>query len=100
MAVENKAKTKGKPHRFKKGKSGNPGGRPKFDPDMKRAFIRLAPIALERCEEILTKKKTRAGDIIKAATLVFSYAYGKPTLPIEIRDKVYVVAPAPKEIST
>jgi len=79
MADANKSKTKGKPHRFKKGESGNPSGRPLFDPDVKKAFIKLAPLALLRCQEILEKKHpTKNADLIKAATLVFAYAYGKP----------------------
>lgn len=69
-------------HTFRKGQSGNPHGRPKFDPNVKQAFIKLAPLALQRCEEVLTKKKTKAGDIIKAASLVLAYVYGKPVQPL------------------
>jgi hypothetical protein len=71
------------PGRWKKGESGNPSGRPKFDPEIKKAFVNLAPVAYRRIQEILESKTSSEQAILRAAELCLAYAYGKPVQRVE-----------------
>ena len=74
------------PHKFKKGQSGNPKGRPKL-PDLREALAEQLDI-----REIITAMQTRAkrGDV-QAAKFLFSYGYGNPDQ--KIKHEGDVVAP-------
>lgn len=74
------------PHKFKKGQSGNPNGRPKL-PDLKEAMAKIlgeekdGKIALEAILAGLRAKAVR-GDA-RAAELLLKYTYSQPTQKIE-----------------
>jgi hypothetical protein len=78
---ENSGKTvRGRP--FKKGQSGNPGGRPKQTQEQKDALAmikELAPVAVERLGEILRDKHTKPETLLRAIEMVLDRVYGKPT---------------------
>lgn len=75
--------------RFKKGESGNPGGRSK----KQREIEELAQLALQSGEsnlaidgliEIATSEATENRDRIRALELLMAYAYGRPRQRQEI----------------
>lgn len=75
------------PHKFKKGQSGNPKGRPKL-PDIKEALAKI--LAEEKdgvnaLEAILKSMRAKAakGDV-RAADFLISRGYGKADQKIEI----------------
>lgn len=72
---ENRAKT----GRFVKGKSGNPGGRPKVPEPFKELVQSKSVPALERIIEIMENPASKPGDVFMCAKLILEYANGKPT---------------------
>lgn len=65
---------------FKKGQSGNPGGRPKRTQEQKDALEMikaLAPEAVERLKEIITDPSIRPDTRLKAIEIVLERTYGK-----------------------
>jgi hypothetical protein len=74
-------------HKFKKGQSGNPKGRPKL-PDLKEAMAKIlgeekdGKIALEAILAGLRAKAVR-GDA-RAAELLLKYTYRQPTQEVDI----------------
>ena len=80
MAENSKKTAPGRP--FKKGQSGNPGGRPKRTQEQKDALqmIRdLAPEAAERLRDILHDPGVKPGDLLRAIEIIFDRAFGKET---------------------
>lgn len=81
-------------HKWQKGHSGNPGGRPRVPDELKKSCQRLAKRGLKVLEEIINStttydaagKRLRIGakdsDRIAAVKLVLEYGYGKPVQPI------------------
>jgi hypothetical protein len=87
MVQNNQTATKGKRggdtgNGFKPGQSGNPGGRKKIPEDIKEAFQKLTPKAVEVLGKILNDKKSKPMEKIKAAEVVLDRALGKATQPI------------------
>lgn len=72
---ENRDKT----GRFVKGKSGNPGGRPKVPEPFKELVQSKSVPALERIIEIMENPASKPGDVFMCAKLILEYANGKPT---------------------
>lgn len=60
---------------FKPGQTGNPGGRPKKDPELKDK----ADVALGRLWEIAEDEKTKARDKADIYKWIYEQAYGKAT---------------------
>lgn len=91
MAAENRGKTGAKRpppegRRFRKGESGNPGGRPlafKAFRDLCQAQLELV---LKTWVEILKNKKADPHARNKAGENIAAYAVGKPPQGIQIQD--------------
>ena len=61
---------------FKRGQSGNPGGRPKLPADIREAFKAKAPEALEVLERCLQSNDDRIA--MQAAQAILDRGYGRP----------------------
>src|SRR5215510_4321351 len=66
---------------FKKGESGNPGGRPKLPTEVKEAFQAKAPEALAVLVRCLESSDDRVAML--AAQAILDRGYGKPTQSID-----------------
>ena len=74
---------------FKKGKSGNPGGRPKEDAEV-RAAARLHGIeAIDKLVELMNGDDTRIS--VTAAQAILDRGYGKPsqTMDLKVTEKTH-----------
>jgi len=86
MPPTGKSMSPGKP--FPKGKSGNPGGKPK----KYREIEQLAQLVLEKGKENLAikglldiaQKAKQDRDRLRALELLMAYAYGKPRQRVEL----------------
>lgn len=70
--------------RFKKGVSGNNGGRPKLPEELKEAFKAAAPDALRVLVGIINDETARHSDRIRAAEVVLDRGYGKPVQAVDL----------------
>ena len=69
---------------FKKGQSGNPGGRPKAAPGFREACRELSTKALKALEEVLKDKSAGARQArVAAAKTVIEHAWGRATQVVE-----------------
>jgi hypothetical protein len=81
--AENRQGTAGKSGRpFQKGRSGNPGGRPKVEGEIRALAQQHGPAALKRLVQLMGSKNERAA--IAAAQAVLDRAYGKPPQAIDL----------------
>lgn len=69
---------------FKKGKSGNPGGRPKEDVSLKLLARAKTQQAINTLVSIMTSKKAPAAARVTAACALLDRGYGKPTQVTEL----------------
>ncbi len=67
---------------FKKGQSGNPGGRPKEDDEIKRLARIHAPDALKRLAYWLKSDNPKAS--VSAAQALLDRGYGKPAQQVGV----------------
>ena len=77
---EKKKRGEGRP--FKKGASGNPGGRPKKPEWLKTAFSKMQPDTVAAINDVLLHGLHR--DKLAAAKLVLEYTIGKPTQAVDL----------------
>ena len=64
--------------RFQKGKSGNPGGRPKAAYNIQELARKHAPEALDVLVQIMLNEKAPPNARVAAANTLLDRAYGKP----------------------
>ena len=62
---------------YKKGQSGNPGGRPKSEVQVRELAQKYGPKAIEILARLMTEAE-KDGDRVKAASAILDRAYGKP----------------------
>ena len=83
---EKKKKSPGTP--FEKGKSGNPGGRPKTPKWAITKIKGMVPDAIEQLGEILLDPYTKTKDRIKAIEIILNYGLGKPEQVVNLSAEV------------
>ncbi len=66
------------------GQSGNPGGRPKVNPELRRAAQEHSVEALDVLVEVM--RTGRPGERLQAAREILDRAYGKPSQAVEVTD--------------
>ena len=69
--------------KFIKGKSGNPGGRPKVSEAVKKMLKDATPKAAKLLIETITNEKANINIRIDAAKEILNRVYGKATQPID-----------------
>ena len=75
---------------FKKGKSGNPDGRPVLPAEMKQRLLNLTPQAITFLESIINNNHISKSLRMKAAEQVLDRGLGKPKQDIELSGSVEI----------
>lgn len=70
---------------WRPGQSGNPGGRPKVNPELRRAAQDHSAEALDVLVEVMRTGKP--GERLLAAREILDRAYGKPSQAVDFADK-------------
>jgi Family of unknown function (DUF5681) len=87
--MDNGKSDRGRDGRFKKGQSGNPGGRPKALTEVKQAAREHTETALETLLSVLNNEEAPAAARISAACAILDRGWGKPGQYVEtsVRNK-------------
>jgi len=72
---------------FKKGKSGNPGGRPKEVAEVKELAKKYSEKAILRLVQILDDPNEKGKSAVAAANAILDRAYGKPAQEMVVAGK-------------
>lgn len=72
---------------FEKGKSGNPSGRPKDNPELKEACRSHTMECIAVLVGIVNNSKSKDNDRIKAAEVLLDRGYGKPVQSVDLDAK-------------
>lgn len=80
------AAKKGNSHGFKKGQSGNPGGRPKTDPDVMRIFRAHEEKAAMRICKLISSKDDYIAR--QASEYVMNRLHGRPRESVEVKGDI------------
>ena len=64
---------------FQKGRSGNPGGRPKEVAEVRELARRYTPKAIEALQSIMNEDRAPASARVAAAEALLNRAWGRPT---------------------
>ena len=67
---------------FQKGRSGNPGGRPKEVGEVRDLARQYTPAAIEALEGVMSSPTAPAAARVAAAEALLNRAWGKPTQPL------------------
>lgn len=70
---------------FPKGKSGNPGGRPKVPAEVREAARTYTSEALATLAEIMTNPKTPPATRVSAAQAILDRGWGRPQQSVEVQ---------------
>lgn len=76
---------------FAKGKSGNPGGRPKEDITLKELARQHTVAAVETLATIMKSKTATSTARVSAASALLDRGYGKPTQTIDANVNLHEV---------
>ena len=76
------ASSRGTGRPFAKGRSGNPGGRPKVEGEIRELAQKHGPDALKRLVELMKSENERVA--VAAAQVILDRAYGKPQQALQI----------------
>lgn len=79
---------------FEKGKSGNPGGRPKSDKTLQELAKAHAPEAISTLAAVMVDVKSPPAARVSAATAILDRGYGKPAQAIKHSGAVGAYDPA------
>jgi hypothetical protein len=82
MAESSGTSARGPGRPFEKGRSGNPGGRPKLEGEIRKLAQKHGPNALKRLVELMKSSNERVA--VAAAQAVLDRAYGKPPQGLHI----------------
>lgn len=74
--------------RFKKGQSGNPGGRPKVEGEIRELAQQHGPAALKRLVELMASENERVA--VAAAQAVLDRGYGKAAQALHLDGELRV----------
>ena len=72
---------------YKKGESGNPGGRPKQDPKIRELAKEHGEEAVLTLVAMMANKRSPPSTRVAAANAILDRAYGKPTSALELTGK-------------
>lgn len=70
---------------FVKGQSGNPGGRPKQDPEVRRLAKALTVEAIGTLADVMRNKRAPAAARVSAAEALLNRGWGKPSQAVEVQ---------------
>lgn len=73
---------------FQKGQSGNPGGRPKEDPEIKQLALKLCPRAIARLGEIMESANEKHAAY--ACSILLDRGAGKPAQAVDLSGQLDV----------
>lgn len=86
MEPENRRRTgRAENGRFRKGVSGNPGGRPKIEnaEELREALRQLTPKAVDTLREIMEDPDASASNRLAAANAILDRTFGKPSQSVD-----------------
>ena len=85
--------------RFKKGQSGNPGGRPAKLTELTAQCKDMTPGVLQTIQNIVHNNEARDADRLTACRLVLEYGFGKATqvMEVDIYSQIDAMTPEQRE---
>lgn len=88
MASENTDRSNGNLRPWKKGQSGNPGGRKKMPDDAKAMLKAATPAAVKLLVDTLNNPEEKTETRVRCAETVLDRVYGKANQPIDLGGEI------------